>query len=611
MRSSFILALTLSLLKRASAATSTTFDHIIVGGGAAGLVLAEKLSRNSSVSVLVLEAGFTTDDVVPALFSTFIGNPTIDWEFVTVPQPHVSNNVISLPRGKALGGTAAVNGMYFVRAASKEYDAWENLGNPGWNWKTVDANIKAMENFTPASPSDAATFHATDIPQNHGTNGPISVTYSNYWEPNPLIPAYFNTSNALGIPTNTHASGGSTFGVWQSPCAIDAKNRSRSYAVNTILPAAEKRPNLVVMTGAQVTKITLLPGTVSSGNVRAGGVQYLTNNATQNVNVTATGNVILTAGTYQTPKLLELSGIGNSAVLNKFGITPRVDLPGVGENLQDHFATSVSFQLKDGLGPEVGQLTVNSTFFAEQFQLYLTKREGPFASVPGTTLAMIPFQTFINATRLTSLKASLDKSLKAFKGTPFEEQFATQRNFIEDPSVPQIELVMLPLNQDASVTVDPTKLYMTIAAVYMHPFARGNVHIASTDPLQNPLIDPNYLGITEFETGIMVEAVRFVTDKMATTKPLSDLIVKTFNPAPGSSDAVLQKFVQSTLQSSWHPCGSASMLPKAQGGVVDPNLKVYGTDNIRVADASMIPLEIGTHTMATVYANALHAADVI
>ncbi|TDL15528.1 alcohol oxidase [Rickenella mellea] len=594
MRSNFALCLILSLCRLASlVGASTTFDHIIVGGGASGLVLAEKLSRNS------------------ILYAQFIGDPAVDWEFVTVPQTHVSNKVISLPRGKALGGTAAVNGMYFVRAASKEYDAWETLGNPGWNWNTVDANIKAIENFTPASSSDAATFHATDSLQNHGTTGPIHVTYSNYWEPISVVPAYFSAVNALGIPTNTQAAGGSTFGAWQAPCSIDAKNRSRSYAVNTFLPAAEKRQNLVVMTGSQVTKINLLSGASSSGNIRASGVQYIVNNATQNVNVTTTGNVILTAGTYQTPKLLELSGIGNSTVLKKFSITPRVDLPGVGENLQDHYAAFTTFQLKDGLGPEVGQVFLNSTFFVEQFQLYLTKREGPFASVPSTTVSMIPFQTFINATKLAGLKASLDNSLKAFENTPLEKVITLQRSFIEDPTIPQIEFVLAPMIQDPTVTPDPSKTYMSIAVVYMRPFARGNVHISSTNPLQNPLIDHNYLGITEFETGVMAEALRFITEKIATTKPLSDLIEKTLQPAPGFSDTVLQNYVQHNVVSSWHPCGSASMLPKDQGGVVDANLKVYGTENIRVADASMIPLEIGTHTMATVYANALHAADVI
>ncbi|TDL16830.1 alcohol oxidase [Rickenella mellea] len=598
-----------------ASAGRTAYDHIIVGGGSAGLVLAERLSRDPTVSVAVLEAGSLTEQnrtLIPALYSGFIWDPEIDWRFTTVPQKHVSDNVLLLPRGKTLGGTAAVNGMYFVRAAKNEYDAWETLGNPGWNWDTVNANIKALENFIPASSKDAKTFHATDSASNHGKGGPIEVTYSTYWEPAPLIPAYFSSFNALGIPTNKHASGGDTIGVWQAPCAIDAENRSRSYAVNTFLHPNDRRENLHIITGAHVTRTILADEQLSkAGDVRAVGVQYIADNETRSIHVTERGHVVITAGTYQTPKLLELSGIGNASILKEKGITARVDLPAVGENLQDHVGVLSCFELKDGLGPSVGALNVDSEYTAQQWELYTEERKGALASVHGTTVAMIPFQKIIKADTWTTLKASLDKSLQQFRGTPYEKQIALQRSQLDDESIPQIEFVLLPMLADPTVKAEPNRSYITIGTVLLRPFARGSVHLESDDPLKHPLIDPNYLGITEFETAVMTEALKFVAESLTQTKPLSTLIAAQLSPPSGSSHAELEAFVQQRAFSVWHPAGSASMLPKEEGGVVDPQLKVYGTENLHVADASIIPLQIGTHTMATVYANALRAGEII
>ncbi|CAL1709880.1 unnamed protein product [Somion occarium] len=594
---------------------SSTFDFIVVGGGTSGLLIAEKLSDDPSVSVAVLEAGEAVVDdttLVPVLFTRFIGTD-VDWEFVSVPQKHVSGIQISLPRGKLLGGTASVNGMYFVRAHRKEYDIWEQLGNSGWNWKTVDAHIKAVETFYPASEHDQEEFAAADLPSDHGNKGQFQVSYSNFWQPEPLLVNYIAALNTLGINRTHRASGGSTAGVWQSPTAIKPDNRSRSSVGTDFVLAGNKKPNLQIFTGAIATKIDLNGG-ISTGpsvptNVRATGVEYVSGGTNHTINLTSRGNVIVTAGTYQTPKLLELSGIGSPAVLNAHGINAVVNLTGVGENLQDHAGVLTTFEIKSGLGQSIEDLIRNATFFAEQEALYVKNRTGALASVPGSTIVMLPIQSIVSNQRLKTLTALLDKALLSFKGTPLEKQLNAQRDLFLDPDVPDIELTLTPGAQDPRASPDPTKSHVTISVITVRPFDRGNVHLNTTNPLDLPLIDPNFLAITDFETEVFVDGIKFV-EKLTQTAPLSDIVTAQLFPPSNATDSELSSFVQQSIFSVWHPCGSSSMLPKDQNGVVDANLKVYGTQNIRIADAGIIPVSLGTHTLATVYGNALIAAEI-
>ncbi|CAL1709878.1 unnamed protein product [Somion occarium] len=586
------------------------FDYIIIGGGTAGLTLAESLASDHSVSVAVVEAGkhiILNSTLVPILVNDFMGNPEIDWQFKSVPQVRATNAPVDMPRGKLLGGTALVNGMYYVRAHKKEYDVWEELGNPGWNFASVNRHMKAAETFYPASPSDAKMFAADDLISDHGSDGPIQVSFSTYWEPRPLIPAFVGSMASLGINVTRLASGGEPFGVAQAPTTIKPHNRSRSVFYEDIVLKNKKRPNLHIFTGAEVTKIDLRKDG-SSGDVHATGIEYVANGSSQTLQVCPEGRVIVTAGTYQTPKILELSGIGNATLLKEHGITAQVDLPNVGENLQDHVGVLVSYELKPVLGQSIEDLTRNLTFFAEQQALYNLNRTGAFGSVPAT-LAMVSLDAIIEPQRLVELKSSLDSALLAFKGTPMEKQYAIQRAMLEDPTIPDIEIIFQPGIQDPRINPDPTKPHAMFAPIILHPFSRGNVHMNTSNPLDLPRIDLNFLEFFEFERGLFVEVIKYI-DRITKTPPLSDLVSQKLLPLPNSTDAELGKYVQESMYSVWHPVGPTSMMPRDEGGIVDSNLKVYGTSNIHVADPSIIPLSLGTHTMASIYGVALRASEI-
>ncbi|KAF7791621.1 hypothetical protein EIP86_002639 [Pleurotus ostreatoroseus] len=622
------------------------FDYIVIGGGAAGLVLAERLSRDPNITVAVLEAGYLAESdmtLVPEVYASFIGT-SIDWGFSTVPQTHAAGQSVALPRGKALGGTSTVNGMYFVRASQPEYDAFTTLGNPGWDWDSINAHINAVETFYPfaASPPNnlhplkASAFQAIDDPADHGSTGPIQVSYSNFWRiPGRVIKGFLDSLVALGVPRNGHAANGDPLGSWQAPTTVTPLNRSRSYAANAFLLPHFGRTNLVVHEGAVVSKI-VFDGSSDLGGVTAASVEYIPDgdsaSATVSVPLTSSGRVVVTAGepssvlvnsfvercwasgTYQSPKILELSGIGDPAVLSAFDISTVVNLTGVGENMQDHVAVLTSFELVEGLGSggTAEDLSRNATFASKQWARYTNHRAGAYASVPGTTVSMIPLQVFINETTLVPMLAALDTVLdEVYTGTPQETQIRLQRSWLDNATIPQVELVLLPGLMDPSITPNASRHHITIAANYMRPFSRGNTHLSSADPLALPRIDPNYLAITDFEVGVLREAIRFVVERLTETSPLVSLIGAALNPLPGMSDEQLNTYVKEGMFSSWHPCGTTSMLPLNQGGVVDPNLKVYGTQNVYVADAGIIPLELGTHTMATVYGNALKAAEML
>ena len=259
---------------------------------------------------------------------------------------------------------------------------------------------------------------------------------------------------------------------------------------------------------------------------------------------------------------------------------------------------------------------------------------------------MLPIQSIVTSERLAELTALLDKALAPFKGTALEKQYAEQRKLFLDPDVPDYEyvfsleiiilglicsprLTLTPGSQDPRIPpADADHKRELITVINIRPFSRGNVHLNTTNPLDLPLIDPNFLGIKDFgmcrnsscayimfsrspqtEIALLADGIKFVT-KLAQTSPLSSVVTSQVSPSPNATDAELAAYIQQGTFSVWHPCGSASMLPKEQNGVVDANLKIYGTSNIRVADASIIPFEIGAHTLATVYGNALKAAEI-
>ncbi|KLO85258.1 Uncharacterized protein Y057_10815 [Fusarium fujikuroi] len=548
-----------SLAAAAVAAPSKdTYDYIVVGGGTAGVAVAARLSEGLPyANILLIEAGPAVDDEpkinIPGMKGSTLGTK-YDWNFTTVPQAGANNRVWPINRGKVLGGSSALNLMTYDRAAVAEYDAWEALGNPGWNWKTMIRAMMKSETFTG---KNTATYGSKGV----GDSGPVKAVV------NRIIPkhqeSWIPTLNKLGVRKNLESLGGNPLGVMYQPSSIDPSNYNRSYSANAYTEISGS--NLEILADTTVAKINV-SGPAAKKKAIATGVTLQ-----DGTYVKARREVILSAGSIQSPGLLEQSGIGSKPVLSAAGIKQIVDLPGVGENLQDHLRVMTSYQLKPQF-LSFDALRSNATFAAEQLALW-------------------------NAGK---------RSLKVDK---------KKLDFLKDSSVPQVEVIFSDgytgvKGYPAATSPLFGKGFVTLIGVVMHPLSRGSVHINPSDPAGKPTINPNYLS-NSHDVEAVLQTVKY-NRKIANTEPMRSIWEDEYEPGLDvKTDAQIKDYVLRTTLSIFHPSGTCAMLPKADGGVVDAKLKVYGIENLRVVDASVIPLLISAHIQTAVYGIAEIAAELI
>ncbi|KAG8779946.1 hypothetical protein FRC12_023673 [Ceratobasidium sp. 428] len=594
-----------SLTTNGASFASQTFDYVVVGGGTAGLAVAARLAENPRTTVGVIEAGkyMPNDQLIdtPQLFGAAQGNPNYDWMFESVPQPNVNGRVLDMPRGKVLGGSSALNYMAFDRASKPEYDAWATLGSSGWNWDGLLPYMKAAEDFTNIDPFRNYSNTGTGIYPSQGTSGVIAAGYNNWYSD--ISTPYGETIYNVGIPPNFDPDSGNAFGLYNCAGSINRTTGKRSYAASTYYAYNAGRSNFVVLTGAQVTKINFANST-SGGNYVATSVSFVSNSATYTVK--ARKEVILSAGSVQTPQLLELSGIGNPSILQQYGIRSLVNLPGVGENLQDHLFVPTSYELKPGK-TTFDILRNNATYAAQAQAQYANTHDGIYAAVH-SAFSFIDLASYVNSNKISSMKAQLDTET-ASGTTPLQQaQYNIQKQWLSQ-KLGHLEIIMYP-GYFAFSGPKPNTSYISLLMAIQHPFSRGNVHINSANPLTKPSFDPKYFSKT-IDLDSLVEAVKFGLT-ISQTEPLASAIVGRQDPAPGvTSDADIANYVKNNVESVYHPIGTAALAPRASGGVVGPNLKVYGTANVRVVDASMMPMHMATHITRTVYGIAEKAAAMI
>lgn len=565
----------------------------MVGGGTAGLALSTRLSQGLPDSkILVIEAGPAAPDElginVPGKKGSTLGTK-YDWNFTTIPQVNAKNRVFAQNRGKVLGGSSALNLMTYDRSTINEYDGWEEVGNPGWDSNSFFTMMDKSENFTSAN-----TEWYGDAGVN--TDGPVRGTINRY------IPAFqagwVPVLNGLGIKTNKEYMGGNILGVSYSSSSIDPTHYNRSYSANGYLPLAGS--NLVVLTAETVVKVNL---TKVRGAYRATGVTLA--NGTF---ISASQEVILSAGSFGSPGLLELSGIGNKTVLGSAGVTQLINLPSVGENLQDHIRIQTSYQLKDNY-TGVDHFRWNATYAAQQLQLWV---DGKFSQYDYTGSAYT-FQTWNQVIGNDSELIALAEAAARNSTYPAEKK---KLEWMYDDTIPQIEIIM----SDGYTGVKGypavnTSLYgkdfLSFIGVVMHPFSRGTVHINASSPLGKPLIDPRYFS-HEYDLQAAIAVVKKCR-QIALTPPIRDVWVSEYEPGLDNvkTDAEWRDFALNTTLTIYHPVGTCAMLPKKKGGVVDSKLKVYGTTNLRVVDASIIPVLISAHMQTAVYGIAEMAAEII
>ncbi|KAJ0422841.1 hypothetical protein BJY00DRAFT_310847 [Aspergillus carlsbadensis] len=597
-----------------------SFDFVIVGGGTSGLVVANRLSEDPNVRVLVLEAG--TNRVndpriqVPGLAPTTYEDPDFDWDFRSTPQEQLNGRKLFGTKGRTLGGSSAINLGMVVYPSRTGMSAWEALGNPGWGWDVFEPYVRKFHTWTP--PSDAVrAFFAGMVSEkeDQGKDGPIQVSFGGQYMP--YHGAWLRAFEALGWPqTEDPIKGGPAVGPFVTPGAIDPITHTRSHAAAAYLTAdVLQRENLRVVTGARVEKIVF--GSPSD-TLAATGVSF--NKGGQPYTVTVTHEVILAAGATQTPQLLELSGIGNASLLQPHGIAPLIDLPSVGENLQDHGSIAFGYEVADGMPS--GDMARDPAVAAAAMAAYQKDGSGPLGMVPMVS-AFMPCLDF-PATDRESLLRRIDASLDTPDlPTMYRKQYTVLRDMLSDPNEPTAQYVLFPFQVLPRAGPNPRDIFsmshpgyfMSINSSLSHPFSRGSVHLASADPAAAPVIDAGILRHPAdlelharhsiwmekiVETDALASLLKPGGDRLHTTQRLG---VMDLGPA--------QELCKELVLSMYHVCGTCAMMPREDGGVVGPRLMVYGTRNVRVVDASVFPLVPRGNIQAMVFAVAERAADII
>ncbi|MET0746876.1 MAG: GMC family oxidoreductase N-terminal domain-containing protein [Rhizobium sp.] len=507
-------------------------DFVIVGAGSAGCILASRLSESGKYSVLLLEAGGKDDGFwfkIPVGYAKSFYNPDVNWMYSTEPQAELDGRRIYVPRGKVQGGSGSINAMIFVRGAAADFDDWQTFGNPGWGSSDVLPYFRKLET------------HARGASSWHGGDGPIHVTPMRGMT-HAISDAFLAACGEVQLPSNADFNGASIEGA--GVYDINTRNGRRSHSSAEYLRPALRRPNLTIERHATAQRLVFTP----DGEVD--GVDVLQNGVPRRF--FARREVIVAAGAVDSPKLLQLSGIGDAGALKTLGIASQRHLPAVGANLQDHLCASFYYRanrptLNASFGSLYGQATLGLR--------YVLTRKGPFAM-------------------------SVNQAGGFFRGGPGEVK-------------PNIQLYFNPLsyripnNPKAGLTPEPYPGFL-IAFNACRPTSRGQISVASGDPAQAPLIQPNYLS-TERDITEVLQGSRLIR-RIAGAPSLAAITDSEISPSAAvESDADMLAYFRANSGSIYHPCGTCAMGPDAGTSVVDARLRVHGIAGLRVVDASIFP----------------------
>ncbi|KAK3395201.1 hypothetical protein B0H63DRAFT_64937 [Podospora didyma] len=582
------------------------FDYIVVGGGASGLVVANRLTENRGTSVLVLERG-GFDDKIEAIVPWY-GN-LLDTSVLLNPQSapvaKLNNATWSVAVANVVGGGTVVSGMGGLRGSKADYDAWEELGNPGWGWNGLLKYFRKSTTFTPPTAAAAREFNITWDASVYG-NGPARLHIPSFQYPD--IKAVWDAFRHQGVPVPPGGNNGNPPAAVWLPSFIDARTQTRSTARNAYYdPVNATRHNLRLLTGQTVTEILFARGKPLAANgVRA--VSALDNTARS---FYARKEVILAAGAIQTPQLLQVSGIGPADVLRAAGIPVKKDVPGVGANLQDTPLTLMIFDLANQTFPNSNAILSNATYNATSWEEYLRFKTGPITSVGSNSVISFALQHLYSAAaaaavvrRLLAQNALLYLPDVYARSAPLLRGFKAQRTILANR-----------LNGTAAAVVThPMQASGFTPAPLQRPLSRGTVTLNTTNPHGLPVVQFNAL-MNPTDSENIVSIVRRVRRLWASPELAHLLPTEAAPGAQFQTDEEILGALTANLQFLWPSLaamsGTAAMMPESLGGVVGPDLRVYGVDGLSIVDASIMPLIIAGALQGTVYAIAEKAADLI
>ncbi len=523
-------------------------DYVVVGAGSAGCVVAARLSEDPTVRVVLLEAGGPDHNPwihIPLGYGKTIADPSVNWCYETEAEPGTNNRHMLWPRGKVLGGSSSINGLLYVRGQPADFDHWRQLGNTGWAWDDVLPYFRRSEGRI----GDTANGL-------HGTDGPLTV--SDITERHPLCEAYVASANEVGIPTTKDFNGLNQEGVGYYQTT--SRRGMRVSAARAFLKPAMKRPNLRVITGALAERV-LFAGR------KAIGVTFSRDGIRQTVR--ATREVVLSGGAINTPQLLMLSGIGPGAHLSEMGIEIRHELPGVGQNLQDHYQTRFAYRCTEAI--TVNDMMSSRWRMGQAGLQYLLTRKGPLSISAG--------QIGI---------------------------FTRSRPELEAPDL-QFHFIVFSADRPAEGLHKFPGFTQNVCQ--LRPESRGEIRLKSADPTTHAAIYPNYLA-AETDQRAMIDGLK-LSRAIADRAPIRRYIKSEHLPGEAiRTDDELLAYSRAYGGTIYHPCGTAKMGQDAMA-VVDDSLRVHGFNGLRIADASVMPTLVSGNTNAACIMIGEKAADLL
>jgi choline dehydrogenase len=530
-----------------------TFDYIIVGAGSAGSVLANRMSEDSGTTVLVLEAGGSDWNPfihIPAGFIKTFHDPSVNWLYKMEPSIWTGGRSILAPRGKTLGGSSSINGNVYNRGQPMDFNTWAQMGNRGWGYADLLPYFRRLEKRIGEGDE---TYR--------GREGALTVT-DNEWR-HPLCEAFIEGAVQMGIPRNKDYNGAIQEGVAYTQRTI--QNGRRMSAARAFLHPAMKRPNLSVVTRAHATSLVFEGKKVLGVRFNKGGVQGAPTEAR------ARREVILAGGTFNSPQLLQLSGIGPAGQLKQHGIEVRHELAGVGENLRDHYAPRFVARVKniDTINERARGLKLGA-----EIANWMFRRKGILGLVPTLVYAFCRSEP------------QVENSDLQITFTPASYREGVQGELEREPG-------------------------MTVAAWQQRPDSRGYVRLRSSNPFDAPLIQPNYLA-EESDRRVLLAGMKLARRLLA-SKPLEPYYDREDFPGPNvSSDSELLEAAKQRGTSTFHPAGTCRMGPATDPlAVVDDQLRVRGIESLRVVDASIMPTMLSANLNAATMAIADKASDLL